>query len=208
VHHNGLTTEVKAQFYAPMGQFARTTGNTTRGFSLVVKTANDPMSLATPTRAIIRGLDPRIPVSDVRSMEDVVKASIAEPRFAMGLLTLFGVLALLLSAVGIFGIVAQVVAARSHEFGIRAALGASPRQLVMLSVRGGLLQTVAGLVGGVAGALVLTRAMRGLLEGVTPTDVPTFAAVIAVTALVALLATLAPAWRAAKVDPVQVLHEG
>ena len=208
VHHNGLTREVKAQFYAPVGQFARAPGNTTRSFSLVVKTAADPASLAAPVRAVIRRMDPRIPVSDVRSMDDVVKASIAEPRFAMGLLTLFGVLALLLSAVGIFGIVAQVVAARSHEFGIRAALGASPRQLVLLSVRGGVVQTVAGLVIGVAGALVLTRAMSGLLEGVSPTDLPTFATVVVVTALVALLATLGPAWRAAKVDPVQVLHEG
>jgi len=126
----------------------------------------------------------------------------------MGLLTLFGVLALLLSAVGIFGIVAQVVAARSHEFGIRAALGASPRQLVLLGARGGVAQTVAGLVIGVGGALVLTRAMTGLLEGVTPTDVPTFATVVVVTAVVAMLATLGPAWRAAKVDPMQVLHEG
>jgi predicted permease len=207
VHHNGLTREVKAQFYATIGQFAKAPGNFTRNFSLVVKTRDNPSALAAPVRGIIRGMDPRIPVSDIRTMEDVVKASIAEPRFAMGLLTLFGVLALVLSAVGIFGIVAQVVAARAHEFGIRAALGASPNQLVLLSVRGGVMQTAIGIVLGTLGALVLTRAMRGLLQGVTPTDVPTFVGVIAVTALVAMVATFGPARRAARADPMQVLHE-
>lgn len=208
VHHNGLTREVKAQFYASVGQFAKAPGNTTRTFSLVVKTTADPEALASAVRGVIRGMDPRLPVSDVRTMDDVLKASIAEPRFVMGLLSLFGVLALVLSAVGIFGIVAQIVAARSHEFGIRAALGASPGQLVVLSARDGVPQTVAGLVIGVAGALALTRAMTGLLEGVTPTDVPTFVAVVLVTGSVAMLATLLPARRAARADPMQVLHEG
>jgi putative ABC transport system permease protein len=207
VHHNGLTREVKAQFYAPMAQFARSQGNITRGFSLVVKTSSDPSRLMAPTRNIIRQIDPRIPVSDVRTMEDVLKASIAEPRFAMGLLSLFGVLALVLSSVGIFGIVAELVAARSHEFGIRAALGATPASLVRLSVRDGLTQTSAGLVAGVLGALALTRALSGLLQGVTPTDVSTFVTVLLVTALVATLATLLPARRAARIDPMQVLND-
>ncbi len=208
VRHNGLTREVKAQFYAPMSQFARSQGNITRSFSLVVKSAGDPGALIAPVRQVIQQLDPRVPVSDVRTMDDVVKASIAEPRFAMGLLTLFGVLALLLASVGIFGIVAQMVAARSHEFGIRAALGASPGSLVRLSVRDGLMQTTVGLVAGIVGALLLTRALSGLLQGVTPTDVPTFALVLVVTAAVAMLATVLPARRAARIDPMQVLHEG
>lgn len=208
VRHNGLTKEVKAQFYAPMTQFARSQGNVTRSFSLVVKSSSDPRALIAPVRQIVQQLDPRIPVSDIRTMDDVLKASIAEPRFAMGLLTLFGVLALLLASVGIFGIVAQMVAARSHEFGIRAALGASPSSLVRLSVRDGLVQTSAGLVAGIVGALLLTRAMSGLLQGVTPTDVPTFALVLLVTAGVATLATVLPARRAARIDPMQVLHEG
>jgi putative ABC transport system permease protein len=208
VHHNGLTKEVKAQFYAPMAQFARSQRNTTRSFSLVVKTSSNPNSLLAPIRQIVQQLDPRIPIADVRTMDDVVKASIAEPRFAMGLLTLFGVLALLLASVGIFGIVAQTVAARSHEFGIRAALGATPTSLVSLSVRDGLVQTAAGLTAGILGALVLTRALSGLLEGVTPTDVPTFALVLAVTAAVATVATVLPARRAGRVDPMQVLNEG
>lgn len=207
VHHNGLTREVKAQFYAPAAQFARTTGNITRNFSLTVKTAGSPIALSAPVRNVIREIDARIPVSDIRTMDEVVKASIAEPRFAMGLLTLLGALALVLSSIGIFGIVAQVVAARSHEFGIRAALGASPAQLVMLSVRGGVTQTLVGLAGGIVSALFLTRAMRGLLEGVTPTDVPTFIAVVLVTGLVAMLATVGPARRAGKADPMSALQD-
>jgi predicted permease len=208
VHHNGLTREVKAQFYAPLGQFASSPGNTTRSANIVIKTTVEPMSLLPAVRGIIRDLDPRMPVAEIRTMEDVVAGSIAAPRFAMSLLSLFGVLALVLSSVGIFGIVAQLVAARQHEFGIRAALGASPRELVSLSVRGGVMQTVVGLVVGVAAALALTRVMSGLLEGITPTDLPTFVTVIAVTGAIAMLATVGPARRAAKADPMAVLHDG
>ena len=208
VHHNGLTTEVKPQFYATVGQFARAPGNTTRGTNLIVKTKVDPMSLAQPVRAVIRDIDPRLPVSDIRTMEQIVAGSIAEPRFAMGLLGLFGALALVLSAIGIFGIVAQVVAARSHEFGIRVALGATPRDLVLMSLRTGVAQTVTGLVVGIGAALALARVLAGLLHGVEPTDLPTLAMVVLVTGAVAILASLGPARRAARTDPVSVLHEG
>jgi predicted permease len=208
VHHNGLTREVKPQFYAPLAQFARAPGNVTRSANLVVKTKGDPVLLAPSVRAVIRSMDPRLPVSDIRSMEQVVAASIAEPRFAMGLLGLFGLLALVLSAIGIFGIVSQVVAARAHEFGIRMALGAAPRDLILLGLRTGVAQTLIGLVVGVGGSLLLTRAMAGLLHGVAPTDPLTFAAVIAVTGSVALLASLGPARRAARTDPMAALHQG
>jgi putative ABC transport system permease protein len=207
VHHNGLTREVKAQFYAPLGQFGRAPGNVSRGMTLVVRTVGDPMVLAPRVRAIVREMDPRLPVSEVRSMEQVLAGSIAEPRFAMGLLALFGVLALGLSAIGIFGIVAQVVAARAHEFGVRIALGALPRDVVRLSVRIGVAQTLVGLVAGVIGALALTRILGGLLHGVKPTDPLTLAAVITVTGAVALLASVGPARRAARTDPLSVLRE-
>ena len=141
-------------------------------------------------------------------MDQILGASIAEPRFTMGLLGLFGTLALVLSAIGIFGIVSQIVATRRHELGIRAALGASPRELVMLSLRTGVRQTVAGLVIGVVLALMLTRALTALLHGVEPADPLTFGTVLAVTAAVALAATLWPARRAGRVNPMTVLHEG
>ena len=118
--------------------------------------------------SVIKELDPRLPISEVRTMNEVVEQAIAAPRFAMELLGLFGVLALVLSAIGIFGIVSQVVASRTQEFGIRAALGATPRNLLMLSLGSGVRQAAAGLAVGVAVALALTRTMTTMLQGVTP----------------------------------------
>jgi putative ABC transport system permease protein len=205
VKHNGLTREVKAQFYAPQPQFATSPGNTSRNMTLVVRGTGKPEQLIAPVRGIIKQLDPRLPISDVRSMNEVVQQAIAAPRFAMQLLGLFGVLALLLSAIGIFGIVSQVVASRTQEFGIRAALGATPRNLLMLSLGSGVRQAGAGLVVGVAVALALTRTMTTMLQGVTPTDPLTFASVVGVTAVVAIGASLIPARRAAKTDLAKVM---
>ena len=123
----------------------------------------------------------------------------------MQLLGLFGVLALTLSAIGIFGIVAQVVASRTQEFGIRAALGATPRNLLLLSLGSGVRQAGAGLVVGVAVAMALTRTMNSMLQGVTATDPMTFVSVVVVTAAVAIGASLIPARRAAKTDLAKVM---
>jgi ABC-type antimicrobial peptide transport system permease subunit len=123
----------------------------------------------------------------------------------MAALGVFGLLALLLSAIGIFGIVSQVVASRAQEFGIRAALGATPGDLIGLSLRTGVRQALAGLAVGIVLALVVTRAMTSMLQGVTPTDPWTFAAVIVVTGIVAVAASLGPARRAGKADPARVL---
>jgi predicted permease len=208
VRQNALTREVKAQFYVTMAHFARAPGNTLRNMTLIVRTDQNPRSLISPLRAAIREMDPRLPVFDVRTMEEVVGTSIAEPRFAMELLGLFGALALVLSAIGIFGIVSQVVASRSHEFGIRAALGARPRQLVNLSLAAGLRQAAVGLALGIGVALLLTRAMGQLLHGVKPTDPITLVGVVIVTGLVVLVASAAPARRAGHTQPGTVLHEG
>ncbi len=205
VHHNSLVAKVKPEFYATLAQFARAPGSTRRSMSLVVRTTGDPGRLIGPIRSIVRDLDPRLPVSNARTMRDVVNIAIAGPRFAMQALGLFGVLALVLSAIGIFGIVSQVVASRSQEFGIRAALGATPGDLVRLSLRTGVRQAVAGLGVGIVIALVVTRAMTTMLQDVTPTDPWTFAAVILVTGLVAILASVGPARRAGKADPSRVL---
>ena len=134
-------------------------------------------------------------------MRDIVNAVIGGQRFAMETLGVFGALALLLSAIGIFGIVSQVVASRVHEFGIRAALGATPRDLMAIGLRSGLRQTMVGLVVGVVAALMLTRALGSMLQGVTPTDPLTFATVVAVTGVVAIAASLGPARRAGRIDP-------
>ena len=201
VRQNTLLGAVKPQFYATLAQFAVAPGNTRRSMSLVVRTDGDPKSLIAPVRGAIKSVDSRLAVSEVRTMRAIVNAAIGGQRFAMETLGAFGVLALVLSAIGIFGIVSQVVASRVHEFGIRAALGATPRDLMAISLGSGLRQTTIGLGVGIVAALVLTRALRSILSGVTPTDPVTFAAVVVVTGLVAVAASLGPAWRAGRIDP-------
>ncbi len=139
-------------------------------------------------------------------MNRTLRNSIAAPRFAMQLLGVFGIIALTLAAIGIYGVVSQVVALREHEFGIRSALGARPVQLIGLSLRSGVRQVAAGIAVGVVGALAATRLLSSLLEGVTPTDPVTFALVIVVTGGVALLASAIPARRAARAHPGVVLR--
>jgi ABC-type antimicrobial peptide transport system permease subunit len=205
VHHHGIVGQVKPEFYATLAQFARAPGNTRRSMTLVVRTSGDPALLTPAVQSVVRAMDPRLPISEIRTMDDVVNTEIAGPRFAMGALGLFGVLALTLSAIGIFGIVSQVVASRAQEFGIRAALGAAPGDLVRLSLQTGIRQAVVGLVVGIVLALIATRAMASMLQGVTPTDPLTFAAVVAVTGVMAVAASLGPARRAGKSDPAKVL---
>jgi predicted permease len=206
VHHNALVGAVKPQFYATLAQFAVAPGNTQRSMSLVVQTDGDPMALMAPMRAAVKAVDPRLPVSEVRTMRDIVDAAIGGQRFAMGALGVFGLVALVLSAVGILGIVSQVVASRLHEFGIRVALGATPGNLMAIALRSGVRQALTGLAVGVVAALTLTRVLRSLLHGVSPTDPLTFGAVVAVTGIVAVIASAVPAWRAGRVDPNDVLR--
>ena len=206
VRHNALIGTVKPQFYVTLAQFAVAPGNTRRLMSLIVKTDGDPKRLISSVRAQVKAIDPRLPVSEIRTMRDIVDAAIGGQRFAMETLGVFGVVALLLSAIGIFGIVSQVVASRLHELGIRAALGATPMDLMTMALGSGVRQAMVGLVIGIAAALMLTRVLATLLHGVTPTDPLTFAAVVVVTGLVAVLASVAPAGKAARVDPNAVLR--
>lgn len=206
VRHNGLTTESKPGFYATMAQFSRSPGTTVRSMSLVIRAAGDPTALVGPIRAALREIDPRLPIAEVRTLDAIVAASIAAPRFAMQLLGVFGLAALLLSAIGVFGVVSHVMAMREQEFGIRAALGARPSELVRMSLATGLRQTATGIALGTAGAWVLTRLLGQLLEGVSPTDPVTFATVVLATGLVSLLASAGPAIRAARAQPSLVLR--
>ncbi|MGQ0764382.1 MAG: ABC transporter permease [Gemmatimonadota bacterium] len=208
VRQNSLTREVKAQFYVTLAHFAQAPGNLRRTMHLVVRADANPRSLLGPIRQVVRDVDPRLPVSDVRTMEEIYGSAIAEQRFAMQLLSLFGLLALMLSAVGVFGIVSQVVMARTQEFGIRTALGATPGRIVLMSLQTGQLQILAGLAIGTGAALLLTRFLSSLLHGVAPSDPATFVTVIIVTGSIALLASIAPARRAARTNPAVVLHEG
>jgi putative ABC transport system permease protein len=205
VRHNGITDVVKEKFYIPHTQWHKSTGNPIRGMSLVVKAAHDPRSLAGPIRQEIRTLDATLPVANVRTMDDVVGATMSSPRFTGFLLVVFAAIALALSAIGIYGVLSYLVSRRTREIGIRVAIGAGRGQVLRLVLGSGLLLAVVGVTAGLAVALVVTRFMRTLLHEVSPGDPLTFVSVGVVLTLVAILASLVPAWRATRVDPVVAL---
>jgi putative ABC transport system permease protein len=153
----------------------------------------------------VRALDPNLPVADVRTMSDVVDATLSTPRFTGILLGIFAALALILSAIGIYGVLSYVVSQRSREIGIRVAIGAQRSQVMKLVLRNGLSLALSGVVIGVALAAWAAQLMRGLLYDIRPGDPSTFIVVALVLAAVAVLASFVPAWRASRVDPVVVL---
>jgi len=205
--HNGVTAAIKEKFFVPYAQFPRAReGDAARGMTLVLRVAGEPMRLVNPIRAEVRALDPRLPVANVRLMTDVVDASMATPRLTGTLLTIFAGLALVLAAVGVAGVLAYLVSRRRREIGIRMALGASRANVLGLIVRRGVLYAGAGIAAGIAAALFLTRLMEGLLFGVAPRDPLTFVAVSAILLVIAVVASLIPALRAARVDPLEALR--
>jgi putative ABC transport system permease protein len=205
VRHNEITGVVKEKFYVPHTQWHRSVGNAIRSMTLVVKTAGEPMALAAPVRQEIRKLDSNLPVSDVRTMEEVVGATLSTPRFTGMLLLVFALLALVLSAIGIYGVLSYVVSRRTREIGIRVAIGAGRLQVLRMVLGQGIVLTMTGVVIGIALAIWASTLMRDMLHGVRPGDPMTFAAVGAVLAIVAILASLVPALRATRVDPVVAL---
>ncbi len=206
VRHNGLTAVIKPKFYAPHSQFALSTGNSPREMTLVVRTEGNPLALAAPIRSAIRALDPSLPVANVRSMQAVVGGSLATPRLTASLLSIFAVLALVLAAVGVSGVLAYLVSRRRREIGIRMALGATRANVLRLILGRGLTWAGAGIGAGLLIAFFLTRVMSGLLYGVAPRDPATFAAVAVVLLAVALVASAVPAMRAARVEPSEALR--
>ncbi len=176
--------------------------------TLIVATSGDPAAAAGPVRSAIQSLDPSVTVSEIQTMEHAVDDANAQSRFYLLLLGTFAGAALILAAVGIYGVMSYVVSRRTHEMGIRMALGAQRGHLLRLVVRQGMLVALAGAAAGLAGALALTRLMAGLLYKVPPTDLATFASVTGVLTAVALAATWIPARRATRIDPMTALREG
>ena len=206
VRHNGITETVKEKFYVPHRQWHKSLGNAIRSMTLVVKSHGDPLALAGPLRARIRALDPNLPVADVRTMGEVVAATLSTPRFTGVLLGTFALLALLLSAVGIYGVLSYVVSRRWREIGIRVAIGARRSQVMGLVLKDAVTLTLAGVGIGLAAAAWASQLLQGLLHDVRPLDPATFAAVAVALSLVGIVASFVPAWRASRVDPIVVLR--
>ena len=175
--------------------------------SFAVQTAGDPMAVLPAVKAAIARVDKDQPVTRIRTMEEVAAEATSQPRFRAELVGLFAVLALVLAAVGIFGVLAFSVGQRAREFGIRVALGAQSRDVLRLVLGGALKMTGAGVAIGLAAAAVLTRLLGTLLFNVQPTDPITFAGTAAVLATAALIACALPAWRATRVDPAVTLRQ-
>ena len=205
VRHNGITEGVKEKFYVPHTQWHKSTGNPIRAMTLVVKAHSDPRALTSPVSQTIRELDANLPVADIRTMDDVVAATLSAPRFTGMLLGAFAGLALVLSAIGIYGVLSYVVSRRTREIGIRVALGAGSGQVLRLVLGSGVGLALVGIVLGLAVAASLSRLMTTLLHDVQPGDPATYAAVAGALTTVAIVASLIPAWRATRVDPVRAL---
>jgi predicted permease len=174
--------------------------------TLVVRTAGDPATLRDNVRSVVQRVNRNIPLYSVRTISEQIEAALAADRMMALLIAVFGAAALLLASVGIYGVVAYAVAQRTHEIGIRMALGARSADVLRLVVREGMRMAVAGVVVGFVGALALTRLIGSLLFGVTSTDLPTFGLVTLGLLLVALIACYLPALRATKVDPLKALR--
>jgi putative ABC transport system permease protein len=207
VKHRGLDIESKPEIYVPVHQplFA---SRPTPPLSLyvVVRTSVDPASLARAARGEVLAVDAEQPVANMKTMEQRLAESVAQRRFQMTLLGLFAGVALLLAVVGIYGVMSYTVARRTHEIGVRVALGAQGRDVLRLVLRQGMWLTLAGVASGLAIAYVLTRLMSSMLYGVSATDPLTFALVSLILTAAALVACLAPARRATKVDPMEALR--
>jgi putative ABC transport system permease protein len=204
--HNGVTGVVKEKFYIPHSQWHVATGNLVRNVFVVVRTTGDPMTLAAPVRSEIRQIDPQLPVANVRPLRDVVATALATPRLTGFLLMTFAGIALALAAIGIYGVLAYLVAVRTHEFGIRMAVGADRGRVLTLVMRQGLVLAAAGIAIGLGAAAVLARFMQSLLYQVRAIDPLTFVAVPLLLVVIAMAACLLPAVRATRVSPVTALR--
>jgi putative ABC transport system permease protein len=202
MHRRGLHRGARLETFMP------TTQNVGRSMQVLVATSGDPTALVGSVRAEIRALDPTGPITAVSTVDALVGESLAMRRFQALLLTLFSTLAVLLAAVGIFGLMAQVVVRRTPEIGVRVALGATPRQVLGLVLRQGLMLAAAGMILGIGAAFVMARGLRTLLFGVGAADPLSYLAAAGVMTLCVLIACGVPAWRAARVDPTVALREG
>jgi predicted permease len=200
VKHYGLDADARIALYRPHAQ------STARTLFVTVRADGDLAALVPLVRGVVREIDPDLPLTDVRTMAERLDRSLARREFSMLLLAIFAGVAVVLSTIGVYGVMAYMVAQGTRDLGIRIALGASPGAIVGLVVRHGMTVAVTGVLVGLAAAFGLTRLMASLLFGVQATDSLTFTIIALALGLVSLLACLIPARRAARVDPVVALR--
>jgi putative ABC transport system permease protein len=199
VHHNGLNTPPNPEIYLSYLQ------EPSGALAVMVRTSVDPLQLSIAARQEIKQLDKDLPVT-INTLDQIFSNSVAGQRFNTLLLGIFASLALILASVGVFGVINYSVAQRTHEIGIRLALGAQRSDVFKLIVGHGLILALIGVMIGAVGAFALTRLIAGLLFGVSPTDVTTFVSVSLLVVVVAIFACYLPARRATRVDPLVALR--
>jgi len=202
VHEGDLARESGSEFYVP------TIVHSPQTAYLAVRTQGDPLGFASAMRSEVAAIDSNQPVSDVRTMEAVLDATLGERRLTMLLLGSFAAVAVILAVVGMYGVIAYSVAQRTQEVGIRRALGAQQGDILQLVLMQGLGLALAGIVMGVGGGLALTRVMKSLLFQVSATDPATFVGIALLFVVVALVASYLPARKAARIDPMNALRAG
>jgi putative ABC transport system permease protein len=200
VRHRSLRDEPRPEIYLPLAQF------TFNEMSVIIRTATEPFSLTDQVRQIVRDLDQSLPVYDLKTMEQYLEGTLARQRFNTLLISLFAVLALLLAAVGLYGVLAHAVTQRTHEIGIRLALGAQRCDVLRLILWQGGTLALTGILIGLFGAIALTRWLKTMLFGVSATDPLTLASIAVLQVVVVLLACVVPARRATMVDPLVALR--
>jgi putative ABC transport system permease protein len=200
VKHWGFDRPVNPEMYLPQKQMVWD------GLTFVLATDVDPVALTAAVRAELKAVDPDLALSNVRTMHEVASRSVAARRSTMLLLGIFGALALVLAAAGIYAVMAQLVAMRAPEIGVRMTLGARPATVMRLVLQEGLIQAIAGLAIGLAAAVIVMRGFRTVLFQVSPADPLTLAAVAVLLLVTAALACIVPARRAMQVDPVRTLR--
>jgi predicted lysophospholipase L1 biosynthesis ABC-type transport system permease subunit len=197
-HQLGPDSVPSPEFYVP--------GHALNSFYLLVRTADNPLSLAAEAQRQIWKLDPELPVTNVKSMDGALREWTAARRFVMNVLAAFAVLAIVLAGIGLFGVLAYTVTLRTREIGIRIAVGAEPRQVARSVLTHGCKLAIAGIALGFCGAIALGRYLQSLIYGVSPNDPFTFIVVPVLLGVIAAIASYAPARRAAAIDPVQALR--
>ncbi|HZM86261.1 MAG TPA: FtsX-like permease family protein, partial [Blastocatellia bacterium] len=200
VKYGKVEEAFKPQVYLPYTQ------PTEPASFVMVRTTNDPTQIVAAVRSEILALDSNVPIFDIRTMEERSADATSRTRFGALVLGIFSTLALVLAAIGIYGVMSYSVSGRTREIGVRMALGAQPRNVLALVMRDGIVVTVAGIALGVALALAATKVLGSQLYGVGTTDTPTFVAVSFLFAVVALAASYIPARRAMKLDPMFALR--